>query len=332
MEDLQDMPRLRWGILGTGRMARAFATDLVHLPGAELVAVGSRTMDGAERFAAEFGVPRPLGSYAALAECAGVDIVYVATPHSSHCELVLQCVGAGKHVLCEKPFALSGAQARRMIEAARARGVFLMEAMWTRFVPAVAQLRELVRAGAIGDVQMLLAGGAFIPEQRPDFYLFRRDLGGGALLDAGVYLVSMSSMLLGPPARIAVLGELSRQGIDDHEGILMSHAGGALAILHLSLRTRAAPDMTLLGSTGKIHVAAPVFCPRRLTISRPGREDEALEFPFSGTGYRFQAREAARCIGAGLGDCPVMPLDESLRILETMDSIRAQLGVVYPGE
>jgi predicted dehydrogenase len=326
------MTPLRWGILGTGRMARAFATDLRLLSGMEVAGVASRTMESTRRFAAEFEVPRQFASGAELARCDEVDAVYIATPHSTHCALALDCLAAGRHVLCEKPLALSAAQARRMIEASHGRGLFLMEAMWTRFIPAVVRLRELIRSGIVGPIRMLLAGGAFMPEQRPGFYLFRRDLGGGILLDAGVYLVSMASMILGSPERIAALGSLTDGGIDDHEGILLSYAGGALAILHLSLRTRSPPEMTLLGGAGRIHVGAPIYCPRRLSISRPGVDDEILEFPFTGTGYRFQAEEVARCVEAGLAESPIMPLAESLHILGTMDRIRAQLGVSYPGE
>lgn len=323
---------VRWGILGTGRMARAFATDVALLPDAAVTAVGSRNMASATRFGEEFEIPLRLDSYAALAASDQVDAVYIATPHSLHCDNAILCMQAGKHVLCEKPFALSAAQARRMIEASRNHGVFLMEAMWTRFVPAVARLRQLLAEQKIGPVQLLLAGGGFIPEYDPDFYLFRRDLGGGVLLDAGVYLVSMASMVLGRPDRVAALGGLTDGGIDDHDGIVLSHTAGPLAMLHVSLRTRASPDLTLLGSRGRIHAAPPIFCPRRLTVIVSGAAEEVLDFPFAGSGYRFQAAEAARCIHTGLRESSVMPQQETLQIMSTLDLIRSQLGVTYPGE
>jgi predicted dehydrogenase len=323
---------LRWGILGTGRMARAFARDLKLLPDARLMAVGSRRPDSARHFGDEFQVPLRFGSYDELAASDQVDAIYVASPPSLHCEHALLCMQSGKHVLCEKPFALSAAQARRMIRASEAHGVFLMEAMWTRFIPAVVQLRRLLAEQKIGAVQLLLAGGGFIPEPDPDFYLFRRDLGGGVLLDAGVYLVSMASMVLGPPDRIAALGGLAGSGIDDHEGVLLSHATGPLAVLHVSLRTRAAPDLTLLGSKGRIHVAAPIFCPRRLTVTESGAEEDLLEFPFEGSGYRFQTAEVAHCIRDGRRESAIMSQAETLQIMTTLDRIRGQLGVSYPGE
>ena len=323
---------LRWGILGSGRMARAFAGDLKLLPDARLTAVGSRSHEGARSFADEFQVPLRFGSYAELAASDQVDVVYVATPPALHCDHALLCMQSGKHVLCEKPFALSAAQACRMIAASEAHDVLLMEAMWTRFIPAVVQLRRLLAEQKIGVLQLLLAGGAFIPDHDPDSYLFRRDLGGGVLLDAGVYLVSMASMILGPPDRITALGGLASGGIDDHECMLSSHAAGALAMLYVSLRARAAPDLTLLGSKGRIHVAAPIFCPRRLTVTLSGAGEEVLEFPFDGSGYRFQAAEVAHCVRDGRRDSAVMPRAETLQIMTTLDRIRTQLGVTYPGE
>lgn len=323
---------LRWGIVGTGRMARAFAADLALLPDARVTAVASRTPDKARAFGAEFGAAHHFDSAAALAASGTADIAYIATPHALHCADTLACIEAGMPVLCEKPFALSAAQAGRMVDAARRRGVFLMEALWTRFVPAVVHLRERLAADAIGPVQLLLAGGAFIPEPDPDFYLFRRDLGGGVLLDAGVYLLNMASMILGAPASVQAAGNVTNTGIDDHDGILLGHAGGGLALLHVSLRARAAPDMTLLGTRGRIHVAAPIFCPRRLTFALAGAPEDVREFPFDGSGYRFQAAEAARCMRAGLVESPVMTHAETLQIMATLDAVRGQLGVTYPGE
>lgn len=323
---------LRWGIVGTGRMAHAFAVDLALLPDARVTAVASRSLDGARRFGAEIGAGHCFDSCAALAASAAVDIVYIATPHALHCGQALECIEAGKPVLCEKPFALSAAQAQRMVDAARRRDVFLMEALWTRFIPAVVHLRERLAADAIGPVQLLLAGGAFIPEPDPGFYLFRRELGGGVLLDAGVYLLNLASMILGAPASVQAAGTVTAAGIDDHEGILLGHGDGSLALLHVSLRARAAPDMTLLGARGRIHVAAPIFSPRRLAITVTGTAEELLDFPFEGSGYRFQAAEAARCIRAGQSESPIMPHAETLQIMKTMDTVRAQLGVTYPGE
>ncbi|MGI9260473.1 MAG: Gfo/Idh/MocA family protein, partial [Woeseiaceae bacterium] len=191
--------RLNIGILGTGRMAHAFATGIRETDKATLVAVGSRNAETAKQFADEFGIIAAHAGYAALAGDPNVDLVYVASPHSLHSEHCLMCLDAGKAVLCEKPFSINAQEARAVIERARKQQLFLMEAMWTRFIPAVCRLRELLEAGAIGETKLLVAGGAYMPEFDPDFYLFRPDLGGGVLLDAGVYLVSIASMIFGAP-------------------------------------------------------------------------------------------------------------------------------------
>jgi predicted dehydrogenase len=330
MPDRRD--KIRWGILGTGRMAAAFARCLKEVEDAELVAVGSRTSESAAAFAARHSARNAHVGYAPVADDAEVDVVYVATPHSLHRENTLMSLHAGKAVLCEKPFAINAAQAASMIDAARARGLFLMEAMWTRFVPAVVRFRELLAEGAIGDVQLMVAGGAYQPAPDPDFYLFRRELGGGVLLDAGVYLVSMASMIFGPPSSVAAVGTLAPQGIDEQEGILLEHEAGGIATLYVSLRAQSAPDLTILGSAGRIYAHPPIFAPRRLTLTRYDGEDEILELPFAAEGYQFQAEEVGACLRAGRLQSQVMPLDETLQIMQTMDAIRDQLGLRYPME
>jgi predicted dehydrogenase len=324
--------RIRWGILGTGRIALKFAQALARLPDAEVAAVGSRAAEGAARFAGRFGIARPHASYAALVADPDVDVIYVATPHAFHAEHALLCLEAGKPVLCEKPFTLNAHETERVIAAARAKRLFLMEAMWTRYVPAIVRLRELLAAGAIGEPQLLIAGGAFIPEFNPEFYLFNRALGGGVLLDAGVYLVSLASMVFGQPDRILGHGVVNDTGIDEHDAIILGHPGGAIASLYVSLRARRPPDALLLGADGRIEVHAPIVCPRRLTLQRTGAEPEVIEPDFEGDGYHYQAIEVMRCLRAGALESPVMPLAETLSVMRTLDAVRAQLGLRYPTE
>lgn len=240
--------KTRWGILGTGRMAQSFASALLTTEHSQLVAIGSRSKSSAESFAREFNVPRPCSSYEALAKEDQIDVIYIATPHSVHEKNVLMCLEAGKAVLCEKPLTLNAAQAEKIINCARAKNLFIMEAMWTRFIPAVIKLNELIAEGAIGNVQLLLAGGAFMPELDMDNYLFNPELGGGVLLDAGVYLVSMASMLFGKPLAIKALAQKACSGVDEHDAVLLEHASGALACLYVSLRAQSSPDMRVLGS------------------------------------------------------------------------------------
>jgi len=322
---------LHIGVLGSGRMARSFATGLRETDKATLVAVGSRNMDTAKRFADDFG-GSPHATYEALADDQNVDLVYIATPHAMHSEHCLMCLDAGKAVLCEKPFAINAEQTRAVIERARKNKLFVMEAMWTRFLPAVRLLRELLAAEKIGEPNLLLAGGAFMPEYDPDFYLFRPDLGGGVLLDAGVYLVSMASMVFGPPEQTLATGTIGEYGVDDHDAMLLRHSNQAIANLYVSLKAKASPDFTIYGERGHIYAHPPVFAPSKLTVSVDGEADEVIELPISGNGYHYQVEEIARCMAAGKTQSDVMPLDETLQIMETMDEVRRQLGLRYPME
>jgi len=324
--------KIRLGILGTGKMAGDFARGLRHADNIELVAVGSRSLESAQRFAGEFGVPGQYASYEALASDRDVQLIYVATPHSCHLENSLMCLDAGKAVICEKPFTINAGEAARLIAKAREKRLFLMEAMWTRYIPAVVRLRELLSQNVIGNVQLMSAGGAYMPAFDPENYLFRPDLGGGVLLDAGVYLVSMASMVFGLPDKVLATASLGRTGVDEHDAILLQHGDGAIANLYVSLRARMSPTVTLLGDRGRIFVHAPIFVPPKLTISITGEPEETEDFPFPGNGYQFQAMEAARCMLAGQTESSIMPLDETLRIMQTMDEVRKQIGLTYPME
>lgn len=328
------MNNLRWGILGTGRMAGIMAAQLgdMRAEGMEVAAVGSRDVRTAQAFAARHAVPRFWGSCDELAADRDVDVVYVATPHSLHADNMLACVRAGKSVLCEKPFTLNAPQARSVIEAARQGGVFLMEAMWTRYLPAVAAVRSLIESGAIGRVQLIVGGGAFVPNADEGGYLLDKALGGGALLDAGVYLVSMASMILGQPTRIQASGVLGATGVDENDAILLEHSGGALALLYISLRSRRAPDLEILGDAGRIAVAAPIFKPAEITLTSRDGAITTTRYPVVGSGYGYQIRAVVAALNGGRRECPIMPLDETLSILTTMDTIRGQIGLRYAGE
>lgn len=324
--------KIHLGILGTGNMAREFARGVRHAGNIKLVAVASRSQEASGRFAREFDVPQQFADYTALASDPGIDLVYVSTPHSCHFENSLLCLEHGKAVICEKPFTINAPQAHLLIEKARAKRLFLMEAMWSRYIPAIVRLRGLLARNVIGRVQLMVAGGAYMPDFDPASYLFRPDLGGGVLLDAGVYLVSMASMVFGSPRRILAAGSLGDSGVDEHDAIVLQHENDALASLYVSLRGRASPDMTLLGDRGRIHVHPPLFAPRALTLSIYGQPDEVLQLPFPGNGYQFEAIEAADCILRGQTESAVMPLDETLSIMQTMDEIRCQLALKYPME
>jgi predicted dehydrogenase len=329
----RNMPEtIRWGIIGTGNIAKQFARGLAVLPDAELIAVGSRTKASAEAFAELFDVPHRHASYEALARDPKVDAVYIATPHSLHRENSLLCLGAGKAVLCEKPFAINAAEAAEVINLAREKGLFLMEAMWSRFFPLMKKVRQLLADGVIGQVQMLAADFGFQARFDPSSRLFNPELGGGALLDVGVYVVSLASMVFGPPARIVSMAHLGQTGVDEQAAVILGYKGGQLALLSTAVRTTTPQEATLMGTHGQMRVHSRWWMPSRLTLSVSGQGDKLIEIPFTGNGYNYEAVEVMDCLRSGKLESDVMPLDETLSIVQTMDQIRAQWGLKYPME
>jgi len=326
------MTKTRWGILGTGNIASQFARGLAALDDAELVAVGSRTADSAEAFGERFSAPRRHSSYAALASDPDVDAIYVATPHPLHHDNTIMCLESGKAVLCEKPFAINATEAQSMIATARARGVFLMEAMWTRFLPHIVRLRELLAAGTIGEVRMLQVDFGFRTSFNPQGRLFDPALGGGALLDVGIYPVSLASMILGTPQRVTGMAHLGETGVDEQSAMIFGYAGGQLALLSQAIRTNSPHEALLLGTVGKIRVHSSWWKSTTITLSVDGRPDELIDLPEVGNGYNYEAAEVGRCLRAGRTESNVMPLDETLAIMRTLDEVRAQWGLRYPGE
>jgi predicted dehydrogenase len=324
---------IRWGIIGPGRIAGVFAEGLTQLPDAQLVAVGSRRQENADSFGEKFGVPRRYASYAAVAADPEVDAVYIATPHSSHAENAIMCLEAGKAVLCEKPFAINAAQAEQMVAVARARGVLLMEAMWTRFLPIMGRVRELLAAGAIGEVRMVTSDFGFRTGVNPKSRLFDPALGGGGLLDVGIYPVSLASMVFGgEPERIATMADIGETGVDEQAAAIMGYGEGRIAIIWTAVRTNTPHETTILGSEGMIRIERPSWQATRMTVSRSGQPDEQIELGFPGNGYQFEAAEIARCLREGRTESDVMPLDETVAIMRTMDRIRDAWGLKYPME
>ncbi|HET6428984.1 MAG TPA: Gfo/Idh/MocA family oxidoreductase [Phycisphaerae bacterium] len=323
--------KIRWGILGPGKIARKFAEGLKSAKDAELAAVGSRSKDRAEEFGVEFGAARCHGSYEALADDPGVDAVYVATPHPMHKGHSLLCLNAGKAVLCEKPFAINAAEAQEVIAAARAAGVFCMEAMWTRFLPYIVKLRKLLADGAIGEVRMLAADFGFRAGFDPSSRLLDPNLGGGGLLDVGVYPVSLSSMILGEPAEVAALADLGATGVDEQAAYVLKHPGGRLAVLYSAVRTKTPMEAVILGTDGDIRLHSPWWCGQTLTVTAGGKP-ETIDLPREGNGYNYEAEEVGRCLRAGRTESDVMPLAETLSVMRTLDAIRAAFGLKYPME
>ena len=325
------MSQLNWGVLGTGGIATRFLADLSALEGATGVAVASRRPGGADAIAARFGVPKAFSSYQALCADPAVDVVYVATPHPFHLQNALLAIEAGKHVLVEKPFTMTGAEAETLVGAARAAGVFCMEAMWTRFLPTMAEVRRLLADGALGQLRTLHADhGQWFPAD-PGFRLFAPELGGGALLDLGVYPVSFASMVLGAPAGVRAASSPAMTGVDLTTTALLTYDGGAHAVLTCTSGARTPTTAWLAGDLGRLEIeptwyagGAVTFIPRE---GDPQRFEADVVLPgvdgVSGKGLRYQAAEVARCLDAGLTESPLLPLDETVSIMRTLDAIAA---------
>lgn len=327
------MPKqtINWGILGPGSISKKFATGLKTVPNATICAVGSRDATRADTFASTFGISRAYRSYETLASDPNVDVIYIGTPHSFHKDHTILCLNAGKHVLCEKPFAINTSEATEMIQTARGKGLFLMEAMWSRYLPTINKTRELIGAGKIGDVRLIQADFGFRAKVNPEGRLFNPSLGGGALLDVGIYPLSLTHMILGAPSSITSSGSIGRTGVDEQTAIILTYDGGEMALLSTAIRTSTPQEATIIGTDGWIKIHRPWWNSDTLTIYADG-EELTIPCPVDGNGYNYEAEEVGRCIRSGKLESDIMPLDETLSIMEVMDQIRKQIGLRYPAD
>ena len=326
------MKKVRLGIAGPGRIVHRVMTDIRRAEHIEVAAVASRTIERASAAAAEYDIPLAFGSYEAMADSAAVDLVYVAVPHPFHCAVSKLFLSSGKHVIVEKPFALNAREAREMIDCADANGRFLMEAMWSRFFPAAQALKTLIDAGTLGDIRLITADFSFrTPLDRED-RLFKRELGGGSLLDVGVYPLSLICFYKGAlPDDVQVLCNKAETGVDSLCGFQMQFADGAVAQGFSGLEVTTDQVMKLYGTEGWAEL--PDFWrPTRFTIHRPGQPVELREFAPENEGFHNEFECAAQAILAGQTEHHAMPLAESLKIMEIMDGMRVRMGVRYPGE
>jgi predicted dehydrogenase len=320
---------IRWGILATGNIARAFVSDLRLMPDAKVTAVGSRSQEAADRFAAAHDVPRAHGSWEALASDPDVDVVYVATPHSAHHAASLACLRAGKAVLCEKPLTLDLAQTEDLVGTARSNAVFLMEAMWMRCFPAIHTICGLIADGAIGEMTAVHADFGMAAPVDTTHRLRARELGGGALLDVGVYPVTFAHLMLGSPERVEAWSRLTPEGVDENTGMIFGYASGAVAALTCSLVGDTPRTAAVTGTHGRIELPRNFYRPTGFTLARGDAEPEYIPTPFDGLGYHFEAAEVHRCLREGLTESPVAPLAETLAVMSTLDTVRARIGVDY---
>jgi predicted dehydrogenase len=316
----------RWGILGTGGIANTFATDLQRTDSGEVVAVGSRSKESADRFADEFGIGNRHGSYESLVADPDVDVVYVATPHPLHHDNAVLALRAGKPVLVEKPFTMNADEARDVVRVARETGLFAMEAMWTRFLPHIAVIRKWLADGVLGDVVTVTADHGQWFAEDPAFRLFAPELGGGALLDLGIYPVSFASMVLGTPNRIVAIGDPAFTGVDAQTSMLFGYDGGAQALLTCTLRAKSPTRAAIVGTKARIELDGDFYAPTAVSLITRDGETTTVESDHEGRGLRHQADEVARLLAAGELESPLMPLDETISIMATMDAVLEQIA------
>jgi predicted dehydrogenase len=322
---------IRWGIAAPGGIAAQFAEGMALVGDGVLAAVGSRSKDRADAFADRFDIPNRHGSYDDLMADPTVDVVYVATPHAQHEAVVLAALEAGKHVLCEKPFALNAAQAGRMASAARERGLFAMEALWSRFLPAYRVVADLLAEGRIGEPLLVEADFGFRVPLMPEHRLFDLAQGGGALLDLGIYPLQLCSMVLGTPDSVVAKGHVGETGADEQVAAVLHHEGGRLGVIKAATRIGLSCTARIAGTDGWIELPAMMHRPTRVGVGTSAAL-EWIDADYEGEGLRFQAEEVQRCLAAGRTESEIAPLDETLALARTMDEIRAQIGVVYAAD
>lgn len=326
------MTRLRWGILATGGIAQAFAADL-KLTGFDVRAVASRSHERAVEFAARFSIPIAHASYAALAADPDVDIVYIATPHPQHVAPALDMIAAGKHVLIEKAFTANAAEARAIRDAAAERGVLAMEAMWTRYLPHMVRIRQLAESGRIGELRGLTADHTQSLSTDPAHRINALELGGGALLDLGIYPISFAWDLFGAPASVQATGRLGETGADTEVATMFTYPSGAVATTFSSSRMRGRNEATVIGSDAAIFLDSVWYKPTRFrVVDQDGTVLEQFESTVEGRGMHYQAAAAERLVAEGNLTGDVLPIDETVAIMECLDAIREQIGLRYPSD
>ena len=324
--------RLRWGILGTGGIAASMTSDLL-LTGHTVTAVGSRTQAGADAFAATHGIPKAHPSYEALAADPDVDAIYIGTPHPYHAANATLALEAGKHVLLEKPFTINAAEAHAVVDLAASKKLVVLEAMWTRWMPHMVRIRELLAAGALGELRSLIVDHDQKISTDPQHRLQNPDLGGGALLDLGIYPISFAWDVFGEPSSVYALSSPTPTGVDQNDAIVLGYPGGAKAIMNTVLDAVGPNTAVLVGTEARIEIDPIWYFPTSFSLIGPdGTVIERFEQKVPGRGMQFQADELERLVAAGEIAGTILPPEQSAAIMGTLDQIRSQIGLKYPGE
>ena len=329
------MKTIRWGILGTGRIARKFASDLSLVENAVLIATGSRNRQSGDGFNKEFPVKYCHYSYLELVQNREVDVIYISTPHNLHYENTMLCLQHNKAVLCEKPFAMNSSQATKMINLAKEKKVFLMEAIWTKFLPHYIKMQEMIGQGALGDVKAVLANFGFIPVKEAPKRLFDPALGGGTLMDIGIYNVFMALSVLGKPDHIDAAITRASTGVDEQCAVTFRYKNGALAQLFSTFLSNLSIEADICGSKGRIRLTTRFCAPSSTVEFYPDKADSREIIPVEreqGFGYQYEARHVTECLLNGLTESPVVSFADTLLLMETLDRIREVAGIRYTAD
>ena len=327
------MRTIRWGIIGAGHIAVKFATALNSLTDTELTAIASRSIDKAYEFAERFHVGKAYGSYEELVKDSDIDVIYIATPHTEHKKNASLCITHGKAVLCEKSFTVNQREAEVLITLAKEHKIFLMEAMWTKFLPVTRMVKQWIDEKRIGKVKYLQASFGFQSEFNPSSRLYDLHLAGGALLDVGVYPISYATFLMGRmPDKVVSSAVLGRSKVDEMNAIILQYEDGTIAELSSSITGNIGTDATIVGEKGRIFVPTFWSAEKAELYDSNGKLVETYALPFTSNGFVYEIEEVNRCLREGKLQSDVIPHEETLAVMKLMDGLRADWGLVYPTE
>lgn len=322
---------INWGIIAPGRIAHKFAHDLQLTGGARLLAVASRSLERARAFANQYGAQYAYGSYEEIFNCPDLDVVYIASPHTGHFEHTMMCLEQKIPVLCEKPLAMNAIQARTMIGAARSSGTFLMDAIWTRFIPAFDEAIQLLNNGIIGELKTIRADFGFRADFPPEHRLFNMNLGGGSLLDVGIYPVFLATLIWGKPEEIKASAVFGKTGADESCAMILKYAGNKIAVLDASIAVNTGTEAFIYGEAGTMHLHSRFHHPSKFGVSYYEKPTETFSHPYTGNGYYHEIAEVGECLRNGRKESQKLPLDFSLTLMEVLDWIRKEAGINYSG-
>lgn len=327
------MRTIKWGIIGTGGISATFAKTLNQMEYTELAAAASRNENKAREFADKFGIKKAYGSYEELVKDPEIDVIYIGTPHTEHRPNAELCILNGKSVLCEKPFTLNSKEAKYLMELAKEHNVFLMEAMWTKFLPVTKKVKEWLAQGRIGTVKKLQASFGFSVPYNESNRLYNFDLAGGALLDAGVYPITYVLYLMDKlPVQVVSTGIFLDKGVDEQNCVLFKFDNHVIAAASSAINAQIGQDAVIIGDEGRIVVPSFLMANKAYLYDREGREAEVFEEEARITGYEFEAYEVNDCIRNGKIESSINPLQNTLEVMQVMDGIREEWGLKYKQE